>query len=201
MKKYNKVKLIFLFIIAVIIISLSAIWLLNKITNHSIDDLPKINATDTFNQTDREYIVYFWQSTCTYCKQIENDVLSYSNSEKLPIYIVDMQNENNISKWYDWEGHHKQYDQVIGKMEDGKEVLNEGINIEQFQNDEAVSWAVVINDENELVATHNTAYGNEEPQKASDLEITGTPTMIKVKDGMFEHYAVGVDQTLKALEK
>ncbi|KAB7667615.1 thioredoxin fold domain-containing protein [Bacillus sp. B1-b2] len=201
MKKNQKAKLTFIFIIAVIIISFLSIWLLNRSNHTAIEDLSKIKAEETFTQSEDEYIVYFWQSTCTYCKQIEQDVLSYSNSGELPIYIVDMQNTSNEDYWYDWEGHHKEYDQIIGKLENEKEVFKEGITLEQFQNDQEVAWSIAVNNEKDIIATHNTAYGNEEPETAKEIEITGTPTMIQVKNGMFESYAVGVDETLKLIDK
>ncbi|SLK38163.1 putative bacteriocin transport accessory protein [Mycobacteroides abscessus subsp. abscessus] len=201
MKKQNKPTIIFSTIAAIIIICFIAIWWLNSKNIHTIEDIKKINASATFAQQDEEYIVYFWQATCTYCKQIENDVIEFSNGGDIPIYVVDMQNINNESSWYDWEAHHKKFDKVIGKMEDGKEIWNDGINIEDFQNDQKIAWGIVVDEDNQIIATHNTAYGNEAPERAEEIEITGTPTMIKVKDGKFEEYAVGVEETLEMLGK
>ncbi|MDU1847053.1 MAG: hypothetical protein E6778_16080 [Niallia nealsonii] len=201
MKKKNRPMILFSIIALIIIICIAAIWWLNSKSINAIEDIKKINASDTFDQQEEEYIVYFWQSTCTYCKQIEKDVISFSNSGDIPLYVVDMQEEKNESSWYDWEAHHKKYDQVIGKIEDGKEVWNEGINIENFQNDKDIAWGIVANEENQIIATHNTAYGNEAPENAEEIEITGTPTMIKIKNGQFDDYAVGVEETLDMLGK
>ncbi|WP_312099331.1 hypothetical protein [Niallia sp.] len=199
MKKKNRPTIIFSTIAVIVIICFAAIWWLNSKSINAIEDIKKINASATFDQQDEEYIVYFWQATCTYCKQIESEVIDFSNNGDIPIYIVDMQDEKNESSWYDWEAHHKKYDKVIGKMEDGKEVWNEGINIEDFQTDKNIAWGIVVNEENQIIATHNTAYGNETPESAEQIEITGTPTMIKIKKGKFDEYAVGVDETLEIL--
>lgn len=201
MKRKNRPVIIFSVIVLIIIIGIASIWTLKSKDNDAIEDIQKINASATFNQQEEEYIVYFWQATCTYCKQIEKDVLSFSNNGEIPIYVVDMQDEKNESSWYDWEEHHKKYDQVIGKIEDGKEVWNEGINIENFQNDKNTAWGIVANEENQIIATHNTAFGNEAPENAEEIEITGTPTMIKIKDGKFAAYAVGVEETVELLGK
>jgi len=194
MKVGKKVSTIFLFIILVVLI---VVWQINRNDHPSMEDLTKISAENTFKQKDKEYIVYFWQATCTYCKEIEKDVLVYSASN--PIYVVDMQNEKNVEKWYDWEEHHKKYDKVIGKVESDKEILKDGINIEDFQQNKMVSWSIEINDNKEIIATHNTAYANEKPSNASELEITGTPTMLKVKDGLLVDYVVGVEESVKML--
>ncbi|MEQ2467714.1 hypothetical protein [Niallia hominis] len=201
MKKKNRPMIIFIVIAVILIVCFAAIWLLNSNRINAIEDLTKIDASSTFNQQDEEYIVYFWQATCSYCKQIEEDVIEFSNSGDVPIYIVDMQEEKNESIWYDWEAHHKEYDKIIGKIVDGKEVWNDGINIEDFQNDKNIAWGVVANEDNQIIATHNTAYGNEAPETAKEIEITGTPTMIKIKNGIFEDYAVGVEETLDMLGK
>ncbi|MCF2648903.1 hypothetical protein [Niallia circulans] len=201
MKKKNRPMIIFIVIAVILIVCFAAIWLLNSNRINAIEDLTKIDASSTFNQQDEEYIVYFWQATCSYCKQIEEDVIEFSNSGDVPIYIVDMQEEKNESIWYDWEAHHKEYDKIIGKIVDGKEVWNDGINIEDFQNDKNIAWGVVANEDNQIIATHNTAYGNEAPETAKEIEITGTPTMLKIKNGIFEDYAVGVEETLDMLGK
>lgn len=199
MNKKNRPTIIFSTVAVIIIICFAAIWWLNSKSIRAIEDIKKINASATFEQQDEEYIVYYWQATCTYCKQIENDVIEFSNDGDIPIYVVDMQDKENESNWYDWETHHKEYDKVIGKIEDGKEVWNDGINIENFQNDQEIAWGIVADEENQIIATHNTAYGNEEPASAEEIEITGTPTMIKVKNENIDSYAVGVDETLEML--
>ncbi|GKU81893.1 hypothetical protein [Niallia sp. NCCP-28] len=189
-------------ITAIILLCFLGIWLLNLNKPHSIEDIEKIEAADTFSQTgNKEYIVYFWQSTCTYCKQIEKDVVSFYGNGSIPIFIVDMQNSANVDSWYDWERHHKKYDKVIGKVVNGKEVLNKGVNIEEYMNNKEIAWSIESNEKNQLIAKHNTAYGNTSPVNAKEIEITGTPTMIKVKNRKVDRYAVGVEETLELMKK
>ncbi|MCT2343560.1 thioredoxin family protein [Bacillales bacterium AN1005] len=52
---------------------------LKKDQKRTIYDINRIHAEETFNQEEKEYIVYFWQETCSYCKEIEQTVLEYSD--------------------------------------------------------------------------------------------------------------------------
>ncbi|WP_445486806.1 hypothetical protein [Niallia sp. 03133] len=176
-------------------------FLNNHRGNTSIDEMGKINVQNTFTQREDEYIVYYWQATCSYCKQIEEEVIQFSNKGKIPVYIVDMQDPTNTGSWYDWEKHHKKYDKVIGKIENGKEVLNEGVSLDQFKKDRKVAWSLETTEDKQIIAKHNTPYGNLSPANGDEIEITGTPTMIKVKNGNFAEYAVGVDETVQLMKK
>ncbi|MGP7817151.1 hypothetical protein [Niallia sp. 01092] len=199
MKNIRRVVIILLvFILIVCFIGIK--FLTFNRENTSIDDIKKISVQNTFAQKEDEYIVYYWQATCSYCKQIEKDVLRFSNNAKIPIYIVDMQDSLNTSRWYDWEAHHKKYDKVIGKIEAGKEVLNAGVNIDDYKNSKDVSWSFEATKDKKMIARHNTPYGNKTPANADVIEITGTPTMIHVKNGKFAEYAVGVDETVKLMQ-
>lgn len=189
-------------IIIIVSICLLGIWLLTSRMSNSIDDIEKIEVKDTFSQKgEKEYIVYFWQSTCSYCKQIEEEVLSFHKTGNIPIFIVDMQESANTKSWYDWEEHHKKYDKVIGKVKNGKELLNKGVHMEDYTNNKEIAWSIEINEKNQIIAKHNTAYGNTAPTNVEEIEITGTPTMMKVKDGKVEEYAVGVDETLDLMKQ
>ncbi|PKG24811.1 thioredoxin fold domain-containing protein [Niallia nealsonii] len=187
-------------LLAIIFICFLGIWLLTSQKTNSIDDIEKIEAKNIFSQKgEEEYIVYFWQSTCSYCKQIEEEVLSFDKTGNIPIFIVDMRESTNAKSWYDWEGHHKKYDKVIGKVENGKEVLNKGMNIKEYTNHKEIAWGIETTEANQIIAKHNTAYGNEAPASVEEIEITGTPTMIKIKDGKVTKYAVGVNETLSLM--
>ncbi|MBP3041630.1 thioredoxin fold domain-containing protein [Bacillaceae bacterium Marseille-Q3522] len=182
-------------IVIVVVAAILVIALINRNNITSMEDMEYISYQDSFQQDENQYIVYFWQSTCKYCKEIENDVLEFARNGEMPIYVVDMQDENNVSAWYDWEGHHQQYDKIIGKIVDGKEELNEDFDPAAYENEPNVNWTFEINDKDEIVARHNTAFGNENPETADEIEVTGTPTMILVNDGKVSEYGVGVDET------
>ncbi|WP_141432114.1 thioredoxin fold domain-containing protein [Bacillus sp. 03113] len=198
MKKKSGV--MFISIIMVIVICFIGIWFFSKNVNATINDIKRIDYKETYEQNDEEYLVYFWQATCKYCKEIEKEVVDFNKNSDIPIYIVDMQSANNQEAWYDWEGHHKKYDRVIGKMVDGKETYYEGVDLKAIQSNPSVYWTFEVNKKDEIVAVHNTPYGNKTPKKASEIEVTGTPTMILVKDGKFKEYGVGVDETRKMLK-
>ncbi|WP_186578600.1 hypothetical protein [Aquibacillus kalidii] len=167
----------------------------------NINDVEHINYKNTYNMNDDEYIVYFWQESCKYCLEVKQDVNQYLQQSSAPIYIVDMKDTSNSNAWYNWEFHHQKYDQKIGTIKDGEEVLDEDIDLSDFENDKNVDWIIEITESNELIAHHNTPYANLEPNSVDELEITGTPTMLKIKNGKLEGYAVGVEQVRKLLVK
>ncbi|MCE4050947.1 thioredoxin domain-containing protein [Bacillus sp. Au-Bac7] len=171
---------------------------LKKDQKRTIYDINRIRAEETFNQEEKEYIVYFWQKTCSSCKEIEQTVLEYR--EKYPLYIVDMENDKNKAAWYDWEQHHKEYDQVIGEVKNGKEIINGHVNMDEFLYDREVEWSIELTEDERIVAVHNTPLGNTKPIVSAEIEITGTPTMIKVKEGRTEEFSVGTIEALDLLK-
>lgn len=176
------------------------ISLLPKEGQDTIDDIKKIKAQESFAQGNKEYIVYFWQDACSYCKQIENAVLEYRKTGETPIYIVDMGDTENADSWYDWQAHHNMYDKVIGRIENGKEITDANINPAEFLNDKEVVWSIQSGADNKLIAVHQTPFENKTPASAAKLAITGTPTMLKIDEGMLSDYRVGVEETVGLLK-
>lgn len=189
-------------IFSAVVICLAGLLVMLIQTNEpkAIKDIKKIAAQETYTQADKEYIVYFWQEACSYCKQIENVVLEYTKTGETPLYIVDMGDKENAVSWYDWQDHHNKYDKVIGRVEDGKEILDDAININDFINDKDIAWSIQSRDDHKLYAVHQTAYENQMPKSASELEIAGTPTMLKIKEGKLVDYRVGVEEVAKLLK-
>jgi len=195
----RKVKWLLGSVLVICLVCLLIIW--PKQEQETIDDIKKIKATETFAQSDKEYIVYFWQDACSYCKQIENDLLDYNKTGETPLYIVDMGDIENADSWYDWKAHHNKYDKVIGKIENGKEITDANINLAEFINDKEVVWSIQSRADNKLIAVHQSPFENKTPASVSELAITGTPTMIKIEEGMLSDYRVGVDETIGLLKK
>jgi len=62
-------------------------------------ELPQIHYTETFSQDLDTYFVYFWRETCIRCQEFERDIVdAYNNG--FPIFVVDMENEDNFDAWY-----------------------------------------------------------------------------------------------------
>ncbi|GGM41848.1 hypothetical protein GCM10011351_29950 [Paraliobacillus quinghaiensis] len=187
-----------------LVVAVLGIILLNQyktVTVDSIDDIDKIDYQDTYTQDEGDYLIYFWQEGCSYCEEVAPDIIEFAQDADMPIRIVDMQAPNNHDAWYDWETHHEEYDVKIGEVVDEEEQLNEGVELTDYTEDAEVFWRIGINEQDEIIATHNTPYGNTEPATADEIEITGTPTLIQVKDGAFSAYANGPEEVRNLLEE
>ncbi|MBM7540963.1 hypothetical protein [Amphibacillus cookii] len=160
-------------------------------------DINTISAADSFQQDDDHYFVYFWQEGCVYCEQIEDEMVDYANNGEIPIYLVDMLENENQSAWYDWEAHHQQYDQVIGEVIDGEEQLYQ----DTESLDSEVNWSITTDDNDQIIAVHQTPYPNLEPLQADQLEITGTPTLIYFEDQTVSAYAIGDEEVTAILNQ
>ena len=102
-------------------------------------DLPRILYTESFDQLEDEYFVYFWNATCPACQQFESDILS-AYERGVIIYVVDMADDQNARAWFQGE---------------------RGMN-------------------------------NQRPQNASEIEVSGTPSMLHFRNGEVVGYAVGI---------
>jgi len=61
--------------------------------------LPRIDYTQTFEQEEEAYFVYFWQESCPACTEFEPAILEAFNDYEVPIYVVDMSDGANSSAW------------------------------------------------------------------------------------------------------
>ncbi len=154
-------------------------------------DLRHITVDNVFDQPEEDYAVYFYQDKCVICKDFEPTVVRAKTEDNLPIYVVDMAKDENVKAWYDWEGHHETYDKVIGRVENNKEILNEGESHDLYPGSEG--WEIVKKDD-QIIAVNNKAVNNRLPQSADELEISGTPTLIRVTDNKVAAYGEGLQE-------
>ena len=117
-------KKILIALVAVIVIAVGANFLFPSV--NSLTDFKHINYTETFDQKESEYYVYFYQETCPLCLQFSPELVAAYNEKDVPIYVVDAAATENKAAWYDWAAHDKKYTKVIGKVENGVQVFNEG---------------------------------------------------------------------------
>ena len=189
-------KKILIALVAVIVIAVGANFLFPSV--NSLTDFKHINYTETFDQKESEYYVYFYQETCPLCLQFSPELVAAYNEKDVPIYVVDAAATENKAAWYDWAAHDKKYTKVIGKVENGVQVFNEGESSAKYPSNEGCT--ISTNKNNELVAYHKDAFNNRSPQTAEEIEISGTPALIKVKDGKLAGYGEGIDQDRALLE-
>lgn len=183
-------KKILIVLVAFVVIAIGVNVLFPSV--NSITDFKHINYTETFNQKESEYYVYFYQETCPICLQFGSELIELHNQNNIPIYVVDAAAKENLDAWYDWEAHNKQYTKVIGKVENGMQVFNEGESSAKYPTNEG--WQISVNKKNEIVAYLDKASNNRSPQTAEEIEISGTPALIKVKDGKLAGYGEGMDE-------
>ena len=192
-------KKVLIILIAIIVIAFGInLFLPNAV--RTTGDLPKINYTETFNQDKPEYFVYFWQENCSFCKLFEPDILE-AHRNGVPIFVVDIARTNvvNLGAWYDWDAHHEEHDVVIGNVINGQHVLNEGEDEALYPAEEG--WSIEVQPNGEIVAVLNRAFNNLEPQTAEEIEIAGTPSLIRIKNGQFAGFATGGEEGLELLNQ
>ena len=182
-------------LVVIIVVAVGANFLFPSV--NSITDFKHINYKETFNQKDSEYYVYFYQESCGLCQQFGPEIVTAHNDDNVPVYVVDMAATENEDAWYDWEAHDEKYTKVIGKVENGTEVLNEGESRALYPTNEG--WTISTNKNNEVVAYMGTAENNDSPQSGEEIEISGTPTLIKVKDGKLAGYGEGLEEARSVL--
>lgn len=200
---FTRLKKSIVLTIGIIFILVIGIVILNQMrtSNITIEDLVRIDYQDTFTQESDDYLVYFWQEGCVYCEEVEPNVLEFIQNTDSPFFLVDMQEPNNQSAWYDWESHHEEHDIKIGQIVDGEEQLNDDVPLEKYTENTDIRWEIEVTEDDEIIVTHNTPYANSEPATADAIEITGTPIIIHVKDGKFATYANGSEQVKALLEE
>lgn len=165
---------------------------------NSVTDFKHITYQETFDQKESEYYVYFYQETCPICMQFGPELVEAHNKNNVPVYVVDAAADENLDAWYDWQTHDEKYTKVIGKVENGVQVFNEGESSAKYPSNEG--WTITTNNKNEIIAYLNKARNNKSPQTADEIEISGTPALIKVKDGKLAGYGEGIDEDRALLE-
>ena len=188
-------KKILIGLVAVVVIAVTANFLFPSV--NSLADLKRIDYRDSFSQKESEYYVYFYQESCPLCLQFSPELVAAYNDNGAPIYVVDMAADQNVGAWYDWDAHKKQYTKVIGKVENGVQVFNQGESSAKYPSNEG--WVISVKDNNEIVAYNDTPMNNRLPQSAEEIQVSGTPALLKIKDGKFAGYAEGVAEARQLL--
>ena len=80
-------KKILIVLVAVVLIAVGANFLFPSV--NSITDFKHINYTETFDQAESEYYVYFYQESCPICLQFGPELVEAHNQNNVPIYVVD----------------------------------------------------------------------------------------------------------------
>ena len=159
-------------------------------TRYLTSTLPFIEYTETFEQDEEVYLVYFWQETCIFCTEFEPYIMDAVNNYNVPIFVVDLAEDVNNNAWYDWEMHHEIHSRVIGYVNDDGSQLYPGEDMEFYS--PAEGWEIVVDNDGAIHARLNRAFNNQNPLDYSQIEISGTPTLLLIRNGIVERYASGI---------
>ena len=160
-------------------------------------DLPFITYQEAFSQNREEYFVYFYNTNCSFCQELEPYLMELHRAG-VPIYVIDFTEPANASVRYDWDAHDERHTTVVGEIVDGEEVWFEEFNPDDFTGQDG--WLVSAN-ENQLVAVLGRAELNQTPQTPEEIEVSGTPGMMHVVNGRAVGVVVGVDESRAMLER
>ncbi|MCL1990113.1 MAG: thioredoxin family protein [Defluviitaleaceae bacterium] len=145
--------------LSVIVVLLAALVVVDQVGPPTrTAQLPRIFYTEAFDQEEDVYFVYFWRSNCPRCAEFQPYVVRAFNAGT-PVFIVDMNNNNNQDAWYR-RGEHRD-DELIGRAGD---------------------------------ATGATHYSQIE------LTIEGTPTLVRIENGVLTDHVAGVSPAVQLLE-
>jgi len=157
-------------------------------------DLPVIAYSEVFDQEPEEYFVFFWNATCPASQQFEPFALEASEAG-VPIFIVDMADPANQGLWYDWQLHHEIHTVLVGDVEHGEVTFFEGVTADDFP--QADGWSMNIVGSYALMQMQ-FPQNNRQPTHLDELEVAGTPELLRVVDGIGVNQRIGVEpsQTL-----
>nr|WP_253197894.1 conjugal transfer protein TraF [Clostridium gasigenes] len=70
----------------------------------SIDDIKHIKYNEILKLNEEKYLVYFYEEDNEICINIEPDIVKYSKKTSIPMYVVNMSNNENkeVSKKIDF---------------------------------------------------------------------------------------------------
>lgn len=67
----------------------------NASTEYEIPIELEIDLKDCLSQSESQYLIFFHSETCSHCKEIKGDVLSFVNDNILKVYFLDIKKPNN----------------------------------------------------------------------------------------------------------
>ncbi len=115
-KSIQTLKMVLVFIVVGIIITL----LCNAIKTDPFKSYQKISAENILNNAeDESYYVYFYKTNCPYCENIESAIRDYAKAHST-LYFVNIEENKEKFKSFDWKTFHSKNDIEIGKINNGK---------------------------------------------------------------------------------
>ena len=208
-----KKKTLILGVISVIVVVLGATYLLWQGLKTEPDNPYKELETvklDTFFDKQGDYYVYAQRAGCPYCDNVQGEIIEFSKINQL--YVIDTRAEGNEElKDYDWDEHHKLYDEEIGEVVDGEMVLYDGLTEETLRDkysplDYVIKRAdkkfVELNiekEEGKVYAIRESAIIDYSDASPDNLIVAGVPTLFHIQNGKIYNYYFGDIQILKHL--
>lgn len=68
--------------------------------HHEYDEISdiKIFWSDIFKQSDNEYYIYLYSTTCSHCNSIKDEMIEFALNSTTPIYFIQSSSEHNIAE-------------------------------------------------------------------------------------------------------
>lgn len=172
-------------------------------------ELDTVKLEDFFEKRG-DYYVYAQRAGCPYCDNVKDEIIQFSKNNQL--YVFDTRAEGNEDiKDYDWSEHHKECDEEIGIVNNGKMEFYNGLTEEMLKDkysplDYTIKVAdrdfVELNDDKEegrIYAIRESPIIDYSDSSNSNLIIAAVPTLFHVKDGQIKAYYFGDVQILDFL--
>ena len=186
--------------------------------NSSFSEFDKIKPEMTKLQRENEYYVYFYSDDSDECKEIEESLKKFAESDTVYFCNVD-EHETSIVK-YDWQSHHEKFDKEIGYSEDGKNIIYfDGESEEKYtgnmENNEygkLMKYEIIIADEEYKELNSNAKIGNVyaslltpeidyyDTLSGKKPTIAGTPTLLKVVKKKITEFYYGSHEIIELID-
>lgn len=180
-----------------------------KESDNPYKELDTVKLEDFFEKPG-DYYVYAQRAGCPYCDNVKEEIIQFSKNNQL--YVFDTRAEGNEDiKGYDWSEHHKEYDEEIGIVNNGKMEFYNGLTEELLKDkysplDYTIKVAdkdfVELNDgkeEGKIYTIRESPIIDYSDASNSNLIIAAVPTLFHVKDGQIKSYYFGDVQILDFL--
>lgn len=159
------------------------------------NEFSEITYDEAFSQ-EGEYFVFFCQEACPVCENM-NYYMDIFEDLNVPIYIVNLDDENNMGAFFFPDFEDSVIYHIIGHIDGETPVFtqseedfpwSEGWTIDAFHLDESPELSIIaFKDNPEFIEP----LPNDNPQSPEELEIDSTPSILHVVDGVGQGVSVG----------
>ena len=161
--------------------------------SNAYEGLNTITMDEIFEKPGNFY-VYAQRSGCPYCDNVKDEIIQFAKSNSL--FVLDTQaDENKDAKDYDWTNHHIKYDEEIGEVVNGKNILDYTIKAADKDfvklNEDKVIGKIYAVRESPIIDYTDATKDN--------FIIAAVPMLYHIENGNIENFYFGDAQILQFL--